>query len=208
MDAVAVLIPVFAIFIPALMLPGPDFVGVVRSATTRGLRAGLWTTAGVMLGLGFYSSLSLIGLSAVLLEYQWLAWAVRLLGGAYLCWLGIRLMLTRAQGIEIDGDRPNGNPLVFGILVTLTNPKAVVLFSSVFATAVTDTTPVWLLGLMVVIVMASAFVWYALVTLFMVSGPVLAAIGRARHWVERVAGACFLLVGGRIMADARNPLTP
>ena len=36
MDFMIVLISVFAIFIPALLLPGPDFVAVVRSSMTHG----------------------------------------------------------------------------------------------------------------------------------------------------------------------------
>ena len=65
-----ILIPVFAVFIPALMLPGPDFVGVVRSSLTRGARAGLLTTAGVTVGLGFYATLSLVGLAAIMVQYH------------------------------------------------------------------------------------------------------------------------------------------
>ena len=47
MDHALVLIGVFAVFIPTLMLPGPDFVAVVRSSMTYGTRAGLLTTLGV-----------------------------------------------------------------------------------------------------------------------------------------------------------------
>src|SRR3546814_1898939 len=61
MDYTLVLIGVFAVFIPALMLPGPDFVAVVRSSMTHGTRAGLLTTLGVSLGLCLYATLSLLG---------------------------------------------------------------------------------------------------------------------------------------------------
>lgn len=210
LEATIVLAGVFAIFIPALMLPGPDFVAVVRSSMTRGRAAGLLTTLGVSCGLGLYASLSLLGLSAVLLEYQWLAWVVRVAGACYLIWLGIRLLRARPQSLEVpaDGGRPKGNPLVFGFLVTLTNPKAIVLFSSVFATAVTATTPGWVMVLMIALVVASSLVWYAIVSLFMSSGPVIRRFGRAQHWIERAAGVCFVAIGGRILADARNPVTP
>ena len=56
MEWTIVLVGVFAIFIPALMLPGPDFVAVVRSSMSRGTVAGLLTTVGVTIGLGFYAS--------------------------------------------------------------------------------------------------------------------------------------------------------
>lgn len=202
------LIPVFAVFIPALMLPGPDFVAVVRSAMTHGARAGLMTTLGVTAGLCLYATLSLVGLSALLVEYQWLTWLVRAAGGAYLVYLGVRLLLTKPAAIEI-GDAPAPSPrraAAFGFLVTLTNPKAVVLFASVFATAVTAQTPAWLMGLMIGLVGLSSLVWYALVSLFMASAPVMRRFERARHWVERAAGACFVGLGGKLIADARSPV--
>jgi len=210
MDAIATLVAVFAVFIPALILPGPDFVGVVRSSLTRGTAAGLLTTLGVTIGLGMYATLSLLGLSAVLVKYQWLTWAVRVLGGAYLVYLGIKLL--RAKPATLDDAAAQGplrgNAFLFGFFVTLTNPKAVVLFTSVFATAVTANTPHWLMVLMIAITMASALIWYSIVSLFMSSGPVMRRFQNARHWIERVAGVSFVLIGGRIIADARNPVSP
>ena len=209
MEALSVLLPVFGVFIPALILPGPDFVGVVRSSMTRGTRAGLLTTLGVSIGLGMYATLSLLGLSAVLVKFQWLTWAVRVLGGAYLAWLGIRLLLAKPAAI---GQPPHGvvrgNALLFGFIVTLTNPKAIVLFASVFATAVTASTPAWLMVLMIALVVASGLIWYSIVALFVSSAPVMRRFQHARHWIERIAGASFVLIGGRIIADARNPVSP
>lgn len=210
MDHIGTLIAVFGIFIPALLLPGPDFVAVVRSAMTRGPMAGLMTTAGVTAGLAFYATLSLLGLSALLVEFQWLTFAVRALGGAYLVFLGIKLVRARPVALEPDAVHAplRGNALVFGFLVTLTNPKAIVLFASVFATAVTGATPGWLMGLMIALVALSSLVWYAVVALVMSSAPVIRRFQSARHWIERVAGVCFVAIGGRILADARNPVAP
>jgi threonine/homoserine/homoserine lactone efflux protein len=208
MDAIATLVAVFAVFIPALILPGPDFVGVVRSSLTRGTAAGLLTTLGVTIGLGMYATLSLLGLSAVLVKYQWLTWAVRVLGGGYLVYLGIKLLRAKPGKVDdaaVQGPL-RGNALLFGFFVTLTNPKAIVLFASVFATAVTASTPYWLMALMIGLVMASALIWYSIVSLFMSSPPVMRRFQNARHWIERIAGASFILIGGRIIADARNPV--
>jgi threonine/homoserine/homoserine lactone efflux protein len=208
MDAIATLVAVFAVFIPALILPGPDFVGVARSSLTRGTAAGLLTTLGVTIGLGMYATLSLLGLSAVLVKYQWLTWAVRVLGGGYLVYLGIKLLRAKPGKVDdaaVQGPL-RGNALLFGFFVTLTNPKAIVLFASVFATAVTASTPYWLMALMIGLVMASALIWYSIVSLFMSSPPVMRRFQNARHWIERIAGASFILIGGRIIADARNPV--
>lgn len=210
MEHALVLIGVFAIFIPALILPGPDFVAVVRSSMTHGTRAGLLTTLGVSLGLCLYATLSLLGLSAILVQYQWLTWAVRVLGGAYLIFLGIKLLRAKPQEIDLDQANPPARhrAILFGFLVTLTNPKAIVLFASVFATAVTASTPLWLMGLMIGLVTASSLAWYSCVSLFMSSGPVMRRFQRARHWIERAAGVCFIGLGGKVLADAGRPISP
>ena len=210
MDPTIVLVTVFAIFIPALILPGPDFVAVVRSSMSRGTAAGLQTSVGVTIGLGLYATLSLLGLSAILVEYQWLSWTVRIAGGAYLVYLGIRLLWAKPQPATEAEFKGSGdtNPMLFGFLVTLTNPKAMVLFASVFATAVGPYTPSWLLALMIVLVMASSFCWYAVVAIFMSSRPVMRRFEQSQHWIERAAGVCFVAIGSRVIADARNPVTP
>jgi len=210
MDYAFVLISVFAIFIPALILPGPDFVAVVRSSMTHGTRAGLLTTVGVSIGLCLYATLSLLGLSAILVKYQWLTWAVRVLGGGYLIFLGIKLLRAKPQTIDLGQANPPSRhrAVLFGFLVTLTNPKAIVLFASVFATAVTASTPHWLMGLMIALVTASSLTWYSCVSLFMSSGPVMRRFQRARHWIERAAGVCFIGLGGKVLADAGRPISP
>jgi threonine efflux protein len=208
MHPTVVLISVFAIFIPALMLPGPDFVAVVRSSMTRGTTAGLLTTIGVSIGLGIYATLGLLGLSAILMKFHWLALVIRVAGGAYLIYLGLRLLLAKPDAVEVSAESSTGNSLLFGLLVTLTNPKAIVLFASVFATSVTVETPGWLMALMVALVVACSLTWYSIVSLFMSSPPVIRAFGNARHWIERAAGICFVAIGGRILADSRNPLSP
>jgi threonine efflux protein len=210
MEVLRTLLPVFGIFIPALILPGPDFIGVVRSSMTRGAAGGLRTTIGVSVGLGFYATLSLLGLSAILIEYQWLTWVVRVLGSGYLIYLGIGLLRARMPQVTDGTPQPlvTGNAFVFGFLVTLTNPKAIVLFASVFATSVTGSTPSWLMALMIGLVVLSALVWYSIVALFMSSAPVMRRFQHARHRIERLAGACFVAIGLRILADARTPVTP
>lgn len=206
MSAAVLLAGVFAVFIPALLLPGPDFIAVVRSAMTRGSPAGLLTALGVSCGLALYATLSLLGLSVVLAQYQWLAWAVRIVGGAYLIYLGIRLLTAPARPVDLAeaGTAPPGRALVFGFVVTLTNPKAIVLFASVFATATTAQTPVWLMAVMAGLVFLSSLLWYTAVALFMSSPPVMRRVRDARHLIERAAGLCFVLIGGRIVAGARS----
>ena len=75
-----------------------------------GTVAGLLTTLGVSMGLAFYATLSLLGLSAALIEYHWLAWMIRLCGGCYLVYLGIRLIFARPIPIDVAAATSNPSP--------------------------------------------------------------------------------------------------
>ena len=63
------------------------------------------------------------------------------------------------------------------------------------------------MGLMIALVITSSLIWYGCVSYFMSSAPVLKRFKNAQHWIERAAGVCFIAIGGRILADNRNPLT-
>jgi threonine/homoserine/homoserine lactone efflux protein len=210
MSGLATIATVMAVFVPALLLPGPDFVGVLRAATAGGRRAGLLAALGVAIGLASYATLGLLGLSAILVRFEWLAWAVRVAGGAYLIWLGIGLLRAPAPTAEAGPEpaRPTRGGLLFGLSVTLTNPKAIVLFASLFATSVDALTPLWVLSVLIALVGLLALAWYALVACLLASGPAQRRLARARRAVDRVAGGCFLLFGGKVLADARGPLAP
>lgn len=76
----------------AYLVPGPDYAVILRSAT-RGPRAGVAAAGGAQLGLCVHMVLAVVGLSAVLARYPDVLTTIRLLGGAYLLYLGGRLIL-------------------------------------------------------------------------------------------------------------------
>jgi threonine/homoserine/homoserine lactone efflux protein len=232
MSGFATIAAIMAVFVPALLLPGPDFVGVLRATIAGGRGAGLRAAAGVAVGLTLYATAGLLGLSAILVRFEWLAWAVRIAGGCYLVWLGIGLLRSREAGPADDpGPTPvrgggflfglsaeagrvynktpvRGGGFLFGLSVTLTNPKAIVLFASLFATSVGPATPGWVHATLVLLVGLLSLAWYALVASLLGSDPAQERLARARRAIDRVAGGCFLLFGGKVLTDARNPLSP
>lgn len=210
MSGFATIATIMAVFVPALLLPGPDFVGVLRATIAGGRSAGLRAAAGVAIGLTLYATAGLLGLSAILVRFEWLAWAVRIAGGCYLVWLGIGLLRSRgADAADDPGPTPTrGGGFLFGLSVTLTNPKAIVLFTSLFATSVGPATPGWVHATLVLLVGLLSLAWYALVASLLGSGPAHDRLARAQRAIDRMAGGCFLLFGGKVLADARNPLSP
>src|SRR5688572_337640 len=78
--------------------PGADMALVARVAVARGHRAAMWTTLGICAGLPLHAAASALGLAAVLAASATAFTVLKLLGAAYLIWLGISAIREAGKG--------------------------------------------------------------------------------------------------------------
>src|SRR6185312_1169189 len=71
--------------------PGPSFLFVTRTSVAVSRANGIAAAVGMGLGACLVTTLALVGVRAVIAQVEWLYLAFKLLGGAYLVYLGIRL---------------------------------------------------------------------------------------------------------------------
>ncbi|MEM8541089.1 MAG: LysE family translocator [Pseudomonadota bacterium] len=122
--------------IAAQASPGPNFVAVISVALAQGRRAGLWVVAGVSTGMLVWSLATAYGLATVLEWFPWSLNAMRILGGGYLLWLaakGIRAAMKNQPGSVRASKKRLSNQKAYwrGLLVVLTNPKALLMWAAV-----------------------------------------------------------------------------
>lgn len=117
-----------AFLLPTLALnltPGPDLFFVVGRATKGGPRAALEAAAGLWVGYIFHILLVTIGLASMLSRFPQALTALKLLGGAYLLFLGAKLLLQKKE--KHVRQTADGNFLE-GIFVSALNPKVAIFF--------------------------------------------------------------------------------
>lgn len=188
--------------------PGQDMLLVMSRSIAQGPAAGVVTAAGVGTGLLGHTVLATLGLGAVLTASEWAFVALKVVGAAYLVWLGIGLLRTRSASIEVDAAPPRSLPRLFadGALSNLSNPKIAVFYFAflpqfVARDAAHPTLAIAVLGTV-----------FALLT-FAVKGPVGAAAGllstwlrrcpRVLVWVYRCSGLVMLGLGIRLVMERR-----
>jgi threonine/homoserine/homoserine lactone efflux protein len=111
-----------------VLIPGPIVTLVIATGATRGVRAALATVAGTSIGNAVLLAAIALGLGFVLNNAVYLFDILRLVGAAYLIWLGIRAW---RGGGDSKGPAP-GDRVHFrrGLVVALFNPKTIAFFTA------------------------------------------------------------------------------
>lgn len=118
-----------------VVLPGMDMAFVMANALSAGRHAGLWATAGLVLGGVVHVVMGALGLS-VLLQLHPAAFNMLLIAGSlYMAWIGLALWRSGGgalQDLPVARAANARQAFVRGTLTCLMNPKAYVFMLAVF----------------------------------------------------------------------------
>ena len=127
------------IFLTAALLlaiaPGPGMLYVLARSLAGGRREGVLSAFGTFLGGMVHVFAAALGLSIILARSAVAFAAVKYLGAAYLCFLGVRMILEARRdnadpGAMLSTIQPQTNPLWQGVATEVLNPKTALFFLS------------------------------------------------------------------------------
>ena len=206
MDLAQGLIIITTVHLLAAASPGPDFVLVSQQTLSNGKRAGLLCSLGISLGLSVHILYSAFGLAAVIANSASALWAIKLLGGSYLIYLGVsglRARVRNAEAITTDAaaDQPGLKTIGLGFLCNALNPKAPIYFISLFTIVLSQSTPAQHLLVYGIWMMVLQFAWFSFLTLLLSRPMVTDRFQALGHWIDRVAGGAMLLLGIKVLVS-------
>jgi len=131
----------FLIAITILTLtPGLDTALVIRNTSRAGFTDGSITSLGICMGLFVHATFSAVGISAILAQSAELFHVVKMIGAAYLIWLGLsslKALLKNSQGMQVTAISHSEftlkRSLREGFLSNVLNPKTAVFYLAFFA---------------------------------------------------------------------------
>jgi threonine/homoserine/homoserine lactone efflux protein len=114
-----------------ILSPGPDTILILRNSFAGDRRVGLFTVAGVQLGLLTHTLAATLGLSLLLAEWPSAFKFIAVAGAAYLGWLGVQTL--RGGMIAVSPGQAALRVTALGGLrdaafTNLLNPKVILLF--------------------------------------------------------------------------------
>jgi len=123
-----------SLFVLATLLlaltPGQDFIYVMIRSISQGARAGVIAIAGLMMGVTLHTLAAATGVAAILLTSAYAFTAIKLIGAAYLIYIGIQAFRQKGR-LEIRKTKDHASDLKLfkeGILSSTLNPKLALFF--------------------------------------------------------------------------------
>ena len=116
--------------------PGPATLALSSTAMSSGRHPALALAAGITTGSAIWGMTAALGLSTIMLANLWLFEIIRWIGALYLLWLAIQAARRALSPQDLGAERvAKSNQYFRGLMLHLTNPKAVIGWGSVFAIA-------------------------------------------------------------------------
>lgn len=185
--------------------PGPDTAYIVGRSVVQGRLAGIVSAAGISAGCLLHVLALALGLSALLSASATAYLVVKLVGGIYLIYLGLRMLLGSDHERVADHRPVGARPLwtIFGqaLATNLLNPKVILFFLSFFPQFVLPAAPNKTLAFLLL-----GAVFLLMSTCWNCGTAVVASTLAQRlkkgndyqRWLERVVGSAFIALGARL----------
>jgi threonine/homoserine/homoserine lactone efflux protein len=196
------LLALLAVDLLAAMIPGPNFFLVSQLALSSGRKNVAATVLGILTGNVIWATAVALGLGALFAIVPFLYRTLKLAGGIYLIYLGMKLWSEGSRAIGETRPELARNAYLRGFATTMVNPKCLLYFGSVFTLLLRPATPasVWLVAIL--IVAFNTLLWYGSVAALF-SHERARRVCRSLHLrINRFAGAVLAGFGLKLVLDS------
>ena len=201
----------------AAMSPGPDFAITVRNAAVSGRRTGVMTALGIAVGVMVWSVCAALGIAALLAASATAFTVVKLVGAAYLLYMGTRAVwgalrgghaAAAADGGEAGDDAGDADPASRpwsgfwqGLLTNVLNPKAAVFFVALMPQFLPASPGVADTLLLAVVAAAITGSWFTVVSAVVGALRRLLSRPAVRRRLDAITGTVLVALGLRLVVE-------
>jgi len=199
-----ILIAAFA----AAVSPGPATLSLAGTSMSLGRSSGFALASGITLGSWIWSISAALGLGAIMLANAWMFEVIRYFGAVYLLYLAYRALRSALSGKEAALRTMSGGTATLfskGLLLHLTNPKAVLFFGSLYTLGVPVGSSLQDLTIVILAVGVQSTILFHLYAVLFSSSVMTKAYLRLRPWFDGGFALGFGAAGVKILTTKLNP---
>ncbi|TLM79272.1 LysE family translocator [Microbulbifer harenosus] len=187
--------------------PGPNGALIVKTVPTSGSKAGFANILGFIAAFYVHGTLSVFGISVLLLQSAEIFFVFKILGAAYLCWLGIKSILSawrvapNAASLPSD-PRENRKSMrvafLEGFITNALNPKVSMFYLAAFPQFLPFSDSAPLAYILVSAHAAVNLVWFSAMVILLTQLKGLSVSTGFSRWLKSVTGVFFLGFGAKL----------
>ncbi|WP_054112975.1 LysE family translocator [Marinagarivorans algicola] len=204
MEFIHGLLVITFIHILAVASPGPDFFLVSQQTLSNGKKAGLMCSIGITLGLTVHLTYSAFGLAAIIANSSNALWVIKILGGGYLIYLGIKGLQSKAspsEAAQVKKAVPASvkKSIGMGFLCNVLNPKVPIYFMSLFTLVLKPDMPLHHIAFYGLWMMLIQLSWFSFIVLLLSHPKINKRFKQSGHIIDRVLGGAMILLGLKLL---------
>ncbi len=204
------LLPIATLLLFGAMTPGPSFILVAQTAMSKSRTEAMCISIGLGLGASTFAFIASMGLIALFEAVPEFYVAFKVLGGLYLCYLGVKMWhASKSKVVSTDVELTNKpahfKAVALGLATQLSNPKTAIVFSSVFAAMLPVKVPAHTTSILVVGVFVLNFSWYFLVSILLSSSKAQASYLRFKSYINKGSSVLMGSMGSMFVAESFKP---
>ncbi|WP_375256496.1 LysE family translocator [Streptomyces sp. PKU-EA00015] len=188
------------------VVPGPDMAVVTKRAIASGTAEALRTAAGITTGLLVWGVFTVVGLAAILAASAEAYFVVKILGAAYLVFLGLQALWQSRRSAPRTAESKttgSGGAYLTGLTTNVLNPKIAVFYTGLLPTLAPHGLPTAAgMGLLVLLHAALTLTWLGSYTYLVSRARSVFERPRVRRLLDRVTGVVLIGFGVRVAAEA------
>lgn len=207
----------FFLIVSVLVIsPGPNGALILKTTPLLGKKHGYVSVLGVFTAFYIHGTLSIFGLSAILVSSAKLFLAVKIVGALYLAYLGVKALVSAfrppepgpesdQEGKVLTGKNAKlSSSFIEGFLTNLLNPKVSIFYLAAFPQFITIQESVALSSYLLVTIHAVfALVWFSCMVSVVGKSAVLFRSSRAHKMLQSTMGAVLLWFSYRLANSQR-----
>jgi len=201
MNHAAQLLIIAGVLFLSVLSPGPNFAIVTSTAMTVSRRAGMLAGLGLAAASCSWALLAVAGLGLIIARLPWIHAAVQMAGAVYLIWIGLKMLIGARQPLPVAEERRTSGIAAArkAFVVSMTNPKAVGFYGSIFTVMVPLSAPLWFYAAIVVLATLISASWYCGLALLFSHRAARTICARAKTGIEAGMGLLLIGLGARLL---------
>jgi len=189
--------------------PGPNGVLILKTASSLGRAPSMLNILGLTSATFFHGALSIFGLSALVMQSAELFFIIKILGAAYLFYIGVKAIISSYKTIKSDTEiqplatkRKSFAYFSEGFMTQILNPKVSIFYLAAFPQFISPDNFSYMAAFSLVAIHASfIFLWFTGVTFLIEQVKSSVKNTKIGKWVQRLSGSAMIYFSSMVLVQ-------